>query len=96
MSQPLAAFIAPDSRDVFESYSRGLFKSRQKQTCDLRLLNGNGHSHWVHLESVAIQNSNGGNEQFRTVMNEISEQKRAEDELRRARDELEQKFRTYR
>jgi len=90
MSQPLADFIAPDFRDVFESYRRALFKSRQKQICDLKLLNGNGLSRWVHLESVAIQNGNGGIEQFRTVMNEISQRKLAEDELRRARDELEQ------
>jgi len=91
MSQPLAAFIAPDSRDVFKSYSRKLFKSRQKQTCDLKLPDGDGLAHWVHLESVAIQNGTGRIEQFRTVMNEISERKLAEDELRRARDALEQK-----
>ena len=91
MSQPFAAFIAPDSRDVFESHSRGLFKSRKKQSCDLKLLNGNGLSHWVQLESVAIQNGNGDIEQIRTVINEITERKLAEHELRRARDELEQK-----
>jgi PAS domain S-box-containing protein len=91
MRQPFSAFIAPNSRDVFESHSRGLFKSRKKQTCDLKLLNGNGLSHWVQLESVAIQNGNGEIEQFRTVINEITDRKLAEDALRMARDELEQK-----
>lgn len=91
LRQPFAAFITPDSRDIFESHRRGLFKSRQKQTCDLKLLNGNGLSHWVQLESVAIQNGNGDLAQFRAVINEITDRKRAEDALRRARDELEQK-----
>lgn len=91
MSQPFAAFIAPDSRDVFDSYRRGLFNNLQKQTCDLKMLNGNGHPHWVHLESVAIQNGAGAIEQFRTVMSDITERKLAEDELRQARDVLEQK-----
>jgi PAS domain S-box-containing protein len=91
ISQPLAAFITPDSRDVFESHRRGLFKSRQKQTCDLQLLNGNGLPHWVQLESAVIQNGHGDAAQFRTVINEITDRKLAEDALRRTRDELEQK-----
>jgi len=90
MRQPFAAFVAPDCRDAFESHRRGLFKSRQKQTCDLKLLTGNGRSHWVQLESVAVQNANGELDQFRTVINEITDRKLAEDALRRTRDELEQ------
>jgi len=91
MSQPFAAFIAPDSRDVFESHRRGLYKSGKKQSCDLKLQNGHGLCHWVQLESVAIQNGNGDVAQIRSVINEITERKLTEHELRRARDELEQK-----
>jgi PAS domain S-box-containing protein len=91
ISQPFAEFIAPESRKVFHSHSRALFKTRQKETCDLKLLNGNGHSHWIQLESVAIQNGNGDTSQFRTVINDITRRKLAEDELRRARAILEQK-----
>jgi len=90
MSQPFAVYIAPDYRDVFDSHSQKLFKSRQKQTCDLKLLNGNGIVHWVQLESVAIRNGNGDLEQFRTVIFKITDRKLAEDAVRRARDELEQ------
>ena len=91
MRQPMAAFIAPDSRDAFESHTRGLFKSRQKQSCDLKLLNGNGLSHWVQLESVAIPNGKGDVAQVRSVINEITKRKLAEDELRKARDDLERR-----
>ncbi len=91
ISQPFAAFIAPDCRDVFEAHRRGLFKNRKKQTCDLKLQNGKGLSHWIQLESVAIPNGNGEIEQFYTVINDITDRKLVEDELRRTRNELAQK-----
>ena len=90
ISKPISAFIASDSRDVFDSHSQELFKSRQKQTCDLKLLGGNGITHWVQLESVAIRNGNGELGQIRAVIFKITDRKLAEDALRRARDELEQ------
>ncbi len=88
LSQPFAAFIAPDYRDVFDSHSRRLFKSRKKQTCNVKLLNGNGLSHWVQLQSVAVQNGNEKLDQFRTVINEISNRKQTEQTLRNQRDKL--------
>jgi PAS domain S-box-containing protein len=91
LSQPFSEFIAADSLGIFQSHSQRLFESRKKQTCDVKLLNGNGRSHWVQLESVAVQNGNGDLDQFRTVINEITDRKLAEDEMRKARDELEQK-----
>jgi len=90
ISKPFSAFIASDYRDVFNSHSQKLFKSRQKQICDLKLLNGNGITPWVQLESVAIQNGDGDLEQFRAAIFKITDRKLAEDALRRARDELEQ------
>ncbi len=90
MSQPFTAYIAPQYRDLFVSHSQELLKSRQQQTCDLKLLDGNGVTQWVQLESVAIRNGNGDLEQFRTVIFKITDRKLAEDAMRRARDELEQ------
>lgn len=89
LSQPLAAFIAPESRNVFEAHRRILFESGKKQTCDLKLISGNRRPRWVQLESAANQNGTGAAAQFRTVIIEITRRKLAEDELRRAHDELE-------
>jgi len=90
VSQPFSSFIAPDSREVFDSHCRALFKSRRMQACDLRLLNDNGRSPWIQLESVPIRNGHGAFDQFRTVIKEITDRKLTEDELRKARDELAQ------
>ncbi len=51
-------------------------------------MNGNGLSHWVQLESVAVQNGNEKLDQFRTVINEISNRKQTEQTLRNQRDKL--------
>ena len=91
LRRSFATFLSPKSRDVFDSHSRRLFKTRKKQTCDVKLMNGNGRSPWVQLESVAVQNGSGDSDQFRTVINEITDRKMAEEVLRRTRDELEQK-----
>ncbi|MCP4628630.1 MAG: PAS domain S-box protein [bacterium] len=90
LNQSFSAYIAPDSRDIFRSHSRQLFKSRKKQTCDLELINGNGRSRWIQLESVTVQNDNGDSDYIRTVINEITDRKLEEESLRKVRNELEQ------
>jgi PAS domain S-box-containing protein len=91
LSLPFSEFIASESLEIFQSHSRQLFESRKKQTCDVKLLNDDGRSPWVQLASIAVPNGNGGLDQFRTVINEITDRKLAEETLRQARDELEQK-----
>ena len=90
LNQSFSAYIAPDSRDIFRSHSRQLFKSRKKQTCDLELINRNGRSRWIQLESVTVQNDNGDSDHIRTVINEITDRKLEEESLRKARIKLEQ------
>ena len=92
LQQPFANFIATDSGDIFRAHSRQLFKSRIKQACDLKLLNGNDAPHWIHLESIAVQDSGGNYNEIRTVANDITERKQAEEALRIAHDELEQRI----
>ena len=90
LNQSFSAYIAPDSRDIFQSHSRQLINSRKKQTCDLRLISGNGRSRWIQLESASVQNDNGNSDHFRTVIIEITDRKLAEESLRQDRNELEQ------
>ena len=91
LHQSFTAYISPESRDVFDSHSRRLFKSRKKQSCDVKLLNVNGRPSWVQLKSIAVRNGNGDFNRFRTVINEITDRILVEEDLRRACDALEQK-----
>jgi len=91
LSQPFSNFISPDSQDVFESHRRGLFDTRTKQICDLKLSGRHKNPIWIQLESIAFQRCQGHSEQFLTVIKEITKRKEVEDALRKTHDELEQR-----
>ncbi len=91
LHQSFNAFITPESRNVFDRHRRQLFRSHKIQACDVKLLNGSGRSTWVQLESLAVQNGSDVSNQFRTIINEITDRKLAEEDIRRVCDELEQK-----
>ena len=91
LSQPFSNFISPDSQDVFELHRLGLFDTRTKQMCDLKLLDRHKNPIWVQLESIAFQSGQGHSEQFLTVIKEITNRKETEEALRKTHDELEQR-----
>ena len=88
LSKPFSAYITPDSQPVFDSHSRLIFETRQKQTCDLRLASERKPSPWVQLESAAIHDAGENRDQFRSVIKEITHRKEAEEALLKVRGEL--------
>ncbi len=88
LNQHFSQFISPDSQSIFTRHSQQLFDTRQKQTCDVKLLNGHKQAHWVQLESVALDNGQTGVDQFRTVIKEVTNRKLKENALRSQRDSL--------
>jgi len=91
LNQPFSAFISADSQPIFDSHRRQLFESRQKRTCDVRLLAADKPSRWVQLESVAVRRRGKIRDQFRSVVNEITHRKEAEEALLKACDDLAQR-----
>jgi two-component system, chemotaxis family, sensor kinase Cph1 len=69
-----------------------VFKTRGRQTCELRLKPKGGEEFYARLESVFIENTNG-EDRCRTSISDISYAKRAEEALQRAHDELEERVR---
>ncbi len=91
LNQHLSNFLSPDSKKVFERHSHQLFETRQKKICDVKLLNGNQDARWIQLESVVVQDGGDSKAKFRTVIKEVTNRRQMEDELRKNRDELEQR-----
>ena len=91
LNQDFSHFLSPDSKKVFAQHSQALFASRQKKICDVKIVNSNQDTHWVQMESVASHNGGDSKEKFRTVIKEVTNRRQREDELRRNRDELEQR-----
>jgi PAS domain S-box-containing protein len=92
LGQPFSAFIAAESKEIFDSHSRRLFKTRRLHTCDVKLLDGRGQLHWVQIESTAVCKV-GNPAQFRSVIHEITDRKLREEALLQARAELEKRVR---
>ena len=88
LNQHFAQFISSDSQPVFSQHSQKLIDTRQKQTCDVKLLNGHQQAHWVQLESVVVDTDQKAGAQFRTVIKEITHRKQKESALRSQRDSL--------
>ena len=88
---PFSNFISPDSQDIFELHRQGLFDTRTKQICDLKLSNHHQNPIWVQLESLACRSGRNQSKQFLTVIKEITDRKKAEEALRKTHDELEQR-----
>ncbi len=61
LNQPFSQFISPESKRIFQLHRLGLFDTRTKQICDLKLLDHHENPIWVQLEPAkatrAIQNS---------------------------------------
>ncbi|MGO9020200.1 MAG: PAS domain S-box protein [Syntrophobacteraceae bacterium] len=67
-----------------------VFKTRGRQTCELRLKPKGGEEFYARLESVFIEDANGEG-RCRTSISDISYAKRTEKALHRAHDELEER-----
>ena len=74
-------FISHQSRATFSTFLDKVFISEKKETCDITLQNEGTAPLWVHIEAV-IESSRGQDEMCYAIVSDITERKRAEEELR--------------
>ncbi|MEE4264385.1 MAG: PAS domain S-box protein, partial [Desulfobacteraceae bacterium] len=86
LNQHFSHFIFPDFQTIFQRHRRQLFHTRQKQTCDVKIINGQKQSRWVQLESMVVENGQKDKKQFRTVIKEVTKRRHREDALLSQRD----------
>jgi len=91
LNRPFSQFISAESQNTFELHSLRLFYTRAIQCCDVQLLNRHKTPSWLQLESFAFQSGPDRCEKFLTVINDITNRRAAEEALRKAHDELEQR-----
>ena len=84
VNQPLSSFVLPEDQGVYYSHSAALLKTKaqDKDACQLRMLRSSGEAFWVQLESVPVTAAQGGGDQLRCVISDITERKAAETVLR--------------
>jgi len=88
VKQPLTSFIHNEDQDVYYLQRKQLFESGAPQVCELRMLNKEGNHFWARLDATVVQEGMDGTPVCRVVMSDISERKRAEENLVKSKDLL--------
>jgi PAS domain S-box-containing protein len=86
--QHLSRFILRDDHDTYYRHFHGLFKDGQPQNCELRVRKQDNALCWVRLESTVAAGEPDA-PVSRVIVSDITERKRAEDDLRKALQQLE-------
>ena len=78
LNRPLSDHILPQDQDIYYLHLQTLFDCKKRQICDLKMKKKDGAFFDVQLESTVIPEACQGEAQYRTVIIDISERKRAE------------------
>ncbi len=90
VNQPFSSLITPEDRDIFYLRRRKLFPTSQPQSFEMRMVRQDGAFLWTGVQATAARDPESGAPVCRITLSDISELKRVEDELRQAKELLEQ------
>jgi len=82
VKKPFSLFISPGSKDVFYLHLRQVFSTGVRQICELKLVDKKGIQFDAILESLSVQGGNSGH--CRTAISDITERKKADEDIRNA------------
>src|SRR5712691_7743870 len=88
--QRLTRFIVHDDQDIHYGHRKQLFETGAPQVYELRLMKKDATPFWARVEATAAQDADGARV-FRAVISDITERKRAEDEISDLNKELERR-----
>ncbi|WP_051434442.1 PAS domain-containing sensor histidine kinase [Desulfonatronum lacustre] len=86
LMQPISRIIHKEDQDIYYLHRKKLFRTGEPQECELRLVRSDGALFWAHLAATAAMDS-AGTPVCRVVIYDISDRKRANEILVRAKEE---------
>ena len=87
VDQSIARFIISEDQGILSLHGKGLSETGASQAHELRLVKADGTHLWAHMETAAAQQASG-EAVYRVTFNDITEEKRAAEELKKSRDYL--------
>jgi PAS domain S-box-containing protein len=84
LSKPIRGFVDPAHRANFRNYLLEVFRTQTLQTCDLTFLGRDGRVFHAQLHSLSFKMGEEDPGVCRTAVSDVTERKRAEDELKTA------------
>jgi PAS domain S-box-containing protein len=88
VKQPISRFIFEEDQDIYYRHRKLLFETGESQKCELRLLKPEGTFFWAHLTGITAQAEDGATV-CRLVLANITDRKKAEEEIRKQLSEKE-------
>ena len=79
--QPITRFISPEDQDSYDLQCRKVLETRLPHVTELRMKGRDGKEFWARLEATIAKAADGASE-FRIVLTNITERKRAEEALK--------------
>jgi PAS domain S-box-containing protein len=92
LMRPFLLYVLEIDRDAFHLHLAKVFRTRERQTCELRLKPRIGEGFYARLDSIFTEDA-GEQGLVRTSISDISCAKRAEEAMQRSHDELEERVR---
>ena len=89
IGQPIAGCIAAGKEDMFHRYCQKVLKTGTLQICEVLLRLEAGVSRWIQFEGFAVQDAPGPITHWRTALMDVSDRKRAEQQLEAQRAQRE-------
>ena len=89
IGQPIAGCIAAGKEDMFHRYCQKVLKTGTRQICEVLLRLEAGVSRWIQFEGLAVQDAPGPITHWRTALMDVSDRKRAEQQLEAQRAQRE-------
>ncbi len=81
--------LAQPDRETFKEHLQAVFKTRERQTCEVRLAAKSGGQFYARLESIFIEGADGAG-RCRTSVIDVTLTKRAEEDRRQLEQRLQQ------
>jgi PAS domain S-box-containing protein len=90
LQRAFSSFVAPDFRAAFRDHCQAVLRKEKRERCELKLIKREGVPFYASLESVAVSDKNGKS-LIRSALSDLTDRKRAEEEVLRLNAELEQR-----
>jgi PAS domain S-box-containing protein len=88
INKPMHLYVSKKSHDTFLSYLRGIFSNETFQRVEVELTHSDGRNFSTELEGIQVKDNSGKILYCRTVIKDITDRKRAEEELRISQAQL--------
>jgi PAS domain S-box-containing protein len=82
IKMPFSRFLCREDANAYYLFLQKVFETQSKQTCEIRLVRRDGSQFYAGLEAVPVQDASGKFNRCRTVVWDISDRKKAEDQTK--------------